>query len=105
MVTESRIGRKRLRRKIQSMKKSPVVRVLFFAPLLILVSLGISQSSFAQWIPSNAVKNAETQPDGVLLVLETGYLRLQVCSESVVHVVYSPERTVPERPDFLIVKK
>ena len=87
------------------MQKSKTFRpssfVLFFC-LFLLVACGTAS---AQWIPLNPVKGAETQPDGVLLVLETGYLRFQVCSGSVVHVVYSMERTVPERPDFLVVKK
>ena len=60
---------------------------------------------FAQWLPVNPVKALETQPDGVMLVLENGYLRFQVCSDSIVHIVYSLERKVPERTDFLVVKK
>ncbi len=58
----------------------------------------------AQWIPVNAVKSAEIQPDGVLLTLQTGYLRYQVCSDSLVHIVYSLEREVPRHPDFLVLK-
>ena len=60
---------------------------------------------FAQWLPVNPVKALETQPDGVMLVLENGYLRFQVCSDSIVHIVYSLERKVSERTDFLVVKK
>ena len=59
----------------------------------------------AQWIPLNPVKSADRLPDGVLLTLDNGYLRLQVCSDSIIHVVYSLDRTPPERPDFLVVKK
>ena len=67
--------------------------------------LAATFSALGQWVPVNAVKGVETQPDGVVLALENGYLRFQVCTESVVHVVYSLERTVPERPDFLVIKK
>ena len=70
--------------------------VLFFA---------VTFPAVGQWVPLNPVKSVETQPDGVVLVLENGYLRFQVCTESVVHVVYSLERTVPERVDFLVIKK
>src|SRR5215468_2528473 len=59
----------------------------------------------AQWIPANPVKSADPLPDGVLLTLENGYLRLQVCSDSMIHVVYSLDRTPPARADFLVVKK
>ena len=59
----------------------------------------------AQWIPLNPVKSADPLPDGVLLTLDSGYLRLQVCSDSIIHIVYSPDRNIPEHPDFLVVKK
>src|SRR5271166_4150357 len=80
--------------------------VKIFARLFSLVFLlGACTTISAQWLPLNPVKSAEVQRDGVLLVLQTGYLRFQVCSDSVVHIVYSMERIVPERPDFLVVKK
>ncbi len=87
------------------MQKSTVFRAKFFACFLALFLLVVCSTVSAQWIPLNPVKSSETQPDGVWLVLENGYLHFQVCSDSVVHVVYSLERTVPERPDFLVVKK
>jgi len=59
----------------------------------------------AQWIPLNPVKSADPLPDGVLLTLDGGYLRLQVCSDSIIHIVYSPDRNIPAHPDFLVVKK
>ncbi|HXX99350.1 MAG TPA: TIM-barrel domain-containing protein, partial [Candidatus Limnocylindrales bacterium] len=51
------------------------------------------------------MKSVEPQPDGALFVLENGFLRFQVCSDSIVQVVYSLERKVPERTDFLVEKK
>jgi len=59
----------------------------------------------AQWIPLNPVKSADPLPDGVLLTLDSGYLHLQVCSDSIIRIVYSPDRNIPEHPDFLVVKK
>src|SRR5882672_3693918 len=59
----------------------------------------------AQWLPRNAVRQTEQLPDGVFVTMETGYLRFTVCSESIVHVVYSLERDVPDAANFLIVKK
>jgi alpha-D-xyloside xylohydrolase len=67
--------------------------------------LAVTLPAMAQWVPVNAVKSVEAQPDGVLLALENGYLRFQVCTESVVRVVYSLERTVPEGVDFLVIKE
>ena len=76
-------------------------RLIGFSVLFFVVTF----PAVAQWVPLNPVKSVQAQPDGVVLVLENGYLRFQVCTESVVHVVYSLERTVPERVDFLVVKK
>ena len=60
--------------------------------------------SSAQWLPLNPVKTVEPQADGALLVLERGFLRFQVCSDSIVHITYSLDRDVPKRTDFIIVK-
>jgi alpha-D-xyloside xylohydrolase len=70
-----------------------------------LIPLAVSSPASAQWVPLNPVASVEPQPDGIVLVLKTGFLRFQVCSDSVVHVVYSLERDVPEHTDFLVIKK
>jgi alpha-D-xyloside xylohydrolase len=76
-----------------------------FAFLLSTLCLLCTPTLFAQWLPVNPVKSVEAQPDGVLLVLEDGYLRFQVCTDAIVHISYSVERKVPERPEFLVVKR
>jgi alpha-D-xyloside xylohydrolase len=73
----------------------------FFACML---WLAVAPSLIAQWLPLNPVKSVETQADGALLLLENGYLRIQVCSDSIVHVIYSLERDIPKRPDVLVTK-
>ena len=75
-------------------------------PLLLALFLSLTSPSLrAQWVPVNPVLAVEPQADGVLLVLKTGFLRFQVCSGSIVHVVYSIDRNVPPHPDLMIVKK
>ena len=74
--------------------------VAFFA----LVYFALANAVCAQWLPLNPVKSVEPQADGVELSLENGYLRLQVCSDSIVHVIYSLERDVPKHTDFLVTK-
>jgi alpha-D-xyloside xylohydrolase len=59
---------------------------------------------FAQWLPLNSVKSVEPQADGVLLVLDTGYLRFRVCSDSIVRITYSMSREAPQHEDFLVIK-
>jgi alpha-D-xyloside xylohydrolase len=58
----------------------------------------------AQWLPLNPVRSVEPQADGVLVVLENGFLNLRVCTDSMVRVTYSLERTIPQHADFLVVK-
>ena len=76
----------------------------YLASLFFLLFLATAPSMVAQWVPLNPVISAETQTDGVVLVLQSGFLRFQVCSDSIVHVVYSIERDVPKRTDFLVTK-
>jgi alpha-D-xyloside xylohydrolase len=75
------------------------------ASLFLLFFLAVTPSLLAQWAPLNPVTSADPQPDGVVLVLQSGFLRFQVCSDSIVHVVYSQERDVPQHTDFLVTKK
>src|ERR1039457_1067492 len=58
----------------------------------------------AQWIPPNPVVGIEQQPDGVLFKLESGALRLQVCTDSIVHVIYSPAEPFPKRTEYVVTK-
>jgi alpha-D-xyloside xylohydrolase len=64
----------------------------------------VAPALMAQWLPLNPVKSVETQTDGALLVLENGYLRFQVCSDSIAHITYSLQRDIPQRTNFLIIK-
>jgi alpha-D-xyloside xylohydrolase len=75
------------------------------ASVCLLLFLAAGSSLTAQWVPFDPVTSADLQPDGVVLVLQSGFLRLQVCSDSIVHLIYSKERNVPERMDFLVTKK
>jgi len=58
----------------------------------------------AQWVALNPVKNVEPRQDGLLLALDRGFLRFEVCTPSMVHVTYSLEREIPKHVDFLVTK-
>ncbi len=85
--------------------------ISFFHPykhlalISLLFSLLTAPSLLAQWVPLNPVASADPQPDGVVLVLQSGFLRFQVCSDSTVHVIYSMEKDVRQRTDFLVTRK
>ncbi len=53
----------------------------------------------------NPVRNVQQQADGVLFTMGTGTLKVQVCSDSVIHVLYSPTATFPKRTDFVVTKE
>lgn len=78
----------------------------FFRALsfLLLVSAAISASSFAQWNDLNPVRSSQKHSDGLTLFLEKGALRLQVCSDSIVRVLYSPEREFPKVTEYVVIK-
>ena len=70
------------------------------APALFL----IASLASAQWIPENPVVSSQKQSDGLLVQMQTGTLKLQVCTDSIIHVIYSPKWPVPERPELVITK-
>jgi alpha-D-xyloside xylohydrolase len=87
------------------MTKSP--RLQFFA----LAFVGMWFSFFplnyvqAQWTPMNSVKKVQQQADGAIFAMGTGTLKLQVCSDSIIHVLYSPTASFPKETDFVVIKQ
>jgi alpha-D-xyloside xylohydrolase len=57
-----------------------------------------------QWAPMNPVTSVDQQSDGVLLKQQTGTLKIQVCTDSVIHVLYSATSSFPRRPDPVVLK-
>jgi len=72
----------------------------FFLSAFLFVSL-----SFAQWTPRDPVTGFEQQSDGVVFTLQSGSLRLQVCSDSIIHVLYSAKGFSTAYPDYVVLKK
>src|ERR1017187_3889820 len=58
----------------------------------------------AQWLPLNPVTAVQRQDDGLVLTMQTGVLRLQVCTDSIVRVRYSPTSPIPTLQDFVVTK-
>ncbi len=67
--------------------------------------LGGVTAAYAQWTPMNPVTAVQQQTDGVLFTMGTGTLKLQVCSDSVIHVLYSRTSSFAGHPDYVIVKR
>ena len=74
---------------------------LFLSAVLLMFAI----SANAQWTPRNPVGSLQKQDDGVLLKMGTGALRLQVCKDSIIRVLYSPTAEFPSRPEYVVLKK
>ena len=46
----------------------------------------------------------QQQKDGVVLTQKEGFLKLQVCADSIIHVLYSPTSSFQEHPNFVVTK-
>jgi alpha-D-xyloside xylohydrolase len=59
----------------------------------------------AQWTAMNPVHQVQQQTDGVLFSMGTGTLKVQVCSDSVIRILYSPTTSFPKRADYVVIKE
>jgi len=58
----------------------------------------------AQWNPLNPVSTFEKQSDGVQFTLQEGTLKLQVCSPTIVRVLYSAAANISAKKDYIVIK-
>ncbi len=83
-------------------RQKTIALLRLLSPLLVLIFV---PAATAQWSPRNPVVAVQQQQDGVIFTMKAGTLRLQVCSDSIVHVLYSPTSSFPaSRPDPVIIK-
>ena len=73
--------------------------------VFLLELLLVTATASAQWIPLNPVQNTKQQADGALFEMQTGLLRVQICTDSIVHVVYSPNSSFPNEKDYVVTKE
>jgi len=73
--------------------------------LFLLALNAFSLAAHAQWTPRNPVTAVQRQGDAVVFTQERGFLKLQICSESVIHVLYSPSSTLEQHPNYVVIKK
>jgi alpha-D-xyloside xylohydrolase len=74
-------------------------------PLVPLLIGLFALNAAGQWTPRNPVREVQSQADGVLLTMLAGTVKLQVCSDSIIHVLYSPTANFPDRPDYVVTRK
>jgi alpha-D-xyloside xylohydrolase len=68
------------------------------------LTLMIATVAHAQWDPMNPVAAFQQQPDGVVLSMKSGTLKLQVCTDSIVRVRYSATSSFSNLPDYVVTK-
>ncbi|HEY3974635.1 MAG TPA: glycoside hydrolase family 31 protein [Candidatus Sulfotelmatobacter sp.] len=85
------------------MRQSPKFAVLFLSAVF--SCLLFATRAHAQWTAMNPVRKVQQEADGVLFTMGTGTLKVQVCSDSVVRVLYSATATFPKRTDFVVIKE
>lgn len=69
-----------------------------------ILALSLAATASAQWNPLNPITAIEQQRDGVLFRMKSGVLKLEVCTERIVRVLYSPGSSLPNRRDYVVVK-
>ncbi|HUA15505.1 MAG TPA: glycoside hydrolase family 31 protein [Verrucomicrobiae bacterium] len=81
-------------------------KALRFTLLQVLLStLLFTIAAPAQWNPLNPVVSSKQEADGVVFKMKTGTLKLQVCSDSILRVLYSPTSSFATHPDPVVIKK
>jgi alpha-D-xyloside xylohydrolase len=79
-------------------------RFLRLLSLLLFASAVLSVGCRAQWNPLNPVRTSQRDATGLTMFLERGALRLQVCTDSMVRILYSPKRQFPKVTEYVVIK-
>jgi len=73
-------------------------------PLFTFAVLFFAASVQAQWTAPNPVASFEKQQDAVVLHMKAGTIRLQICTPTIVHLIYSPTSSFPVYPNPAVIK-
>jgi alpha-D-xyloside xylohydrolase len=73
--------------------------------LILTTVLFFAWPAAAQWRALVSVTKVTKESDGLRATFQSGaVLKLQVCSDSIIHVLYSPNGVFPNRPDYVVTK-
>jgi alpha-D-xyloside xylohydrolase len=86
-------------------KNRPSRPFLFSFLATLSVCFFCAAAAHAQWTAMNPVRKVQQESDGVVFSMGTGTLKVQVCSDSVIHVLYSATATFPKRADYVVIKE
>src|SRR5438309_1065537 len=74
-------------------------RYAWLAPFL--VTMLLTRTGLADPMP---VKSVEKDSSGLSVKLDPGTLRLEICTDRIIRVSYSPTERIPARQDFSVIK-
>jgi alpha-D-xyloside xylohydrolase len=80
-------------------------RRAWFPILICIGSCVLHPSAHAQWTPRNPVKSVRQQVDGALFAMGSGFLKVQICSDTVVRVRYAPTNPFPKVAKYVVIKE
>jgi alpha-D-xyloside xylohydrolase len=63
-----------------------------------------AEAALCQWIPDNPVTSVDRQPNGLRLGMQQGELLIEVCTPTIIHVIYSPTATVPKHANYVVTE-
>ena len=76
-----------------------------FRFIAIVVVLVFALPAGAQWSPLDPVASVKQAPNGAALTFKSGAtLKLEICSDSIVHVLYSPTAVFPAHTEYVVTK-
>ena len=78
---------------------------LAIVAISLLIGAGMP-SVFAQWTKLTPIASVTQEADGVRAVFQSGAVaKLQVCTDSMIHVVYSPTGTIPKQTEYVVTRE
>ena len=82
----------------------PSIPAFFFklAPFVCVLALPLTAD--AQWSPLNSVVNFDQAADGVVFHMKLGLMKVQVCSDAVIRVMYSASSEFPNRKQYIVLR-
>ena len=78
---------------------NPISRRLACLFLVLLPAASI----VAQWNPLNPVSSYQRVRGGIVLTMREGSMKIQACTDRIVHIVYSPTSSFPPDSGFLVI--
>jgi len=75
-----------------------------FAGYIAIIMLSLSVAADAQWKDLNPVTGFQKNATGVQFQMKSGTLRLDVCTDSIIHLRYAHVSAIPDSPQYVVIK-